>query len=195
MTKPTKISIPTKNIIDYVNKMGRIKNKEAASLLLIAIKYNLNPAMVLITESDVQKLSQEGLISLDKSGKINLNEDLFNLTDNSREIKKSIEENIGKYRDIFKDLFVGSMGSPQGVREKLYKWLVANPDYSMEDVLKAAQYWVTEKKKQVDNPMFIGQADYFIYKRNQDGTESSRLSSVIDEVKEAGKDDDFITIL
>lgn len=196
MTKTNQtIHLSNSEIIQYVKKTKKIKNKDAAILLLFAVKYKLDPAFVLLTEGDVQILSQLNVIKWNQKGEVEIVDKTFREKDTERELKLSIEEKISDYRNIFRDLFIGSMGSPKGVKDKMFRWLTENPNYTIDDVIHAAKYWVDNKRKEVDNPMFIGQADYFIFKRNQDGTESSRLSSVIEQALEEGETSGFETLI
>jgi len=96
----------------------------------------------------------------------------------SRSINEGFEEFITEYRNLWKGLKVGSMGSHNSCSDKLSRWLKENPQYSKEDVLKAAKIYINS----LDNYQYLQQADYFIYKKDAYG-ESSRLSSFIDETE------------
>lgn len=171
----------------------KFKNREDRTsiiLFLIAVAYDLDPNFVLITDSDIQRLSQEGIIYRDNKGVLKVNDQL--LTEQSiEEIKPQkgqddrlfdlVSYRLHEYRNKWKGLFVGSMGTSTAVRDKIIRWLKENKDYTFDDILKATDYWIHYKGKEVDDPAFLGQADYFIYKQQKDGTETSRLSSVIDE--------------
>lgn len=94
----------------------------------------------------------------------------------SRSINDGFEEFITQYRNLFKGLKVGSMGSHNSCSDKLSRWMKENPQYSKEDVLKAARIYINS----LDNYQYLQQADYFIYKKDAYG-EQSRLSNFIDE--------------
>lgn len=96
----------------------------------------------------------------------------------SRSINDGFEEFITQYRNLFKGLKVGSMGSHNSCSDKLSRWLKENPQYSKEDILKAAKIYINS----LDNYQYLQQADYFIYKKDAHG-ESSRLSAFIDETE------------
>lgn len=166
------------------------RNRSSIILFIIAIAYDLDPSFVLITDADIQRLSQEGIIYKDSKGKLKINEDLLSENDVKSIAPKKGEEDhlfdlvsyrLHEYRNKWKGLFVGSMGTATAVRDKLIRWLKENPDYTFDDVLKATDYWIHYKGKEIDDPNFLGQADYFIFKHLKDGTEISRLSSVIEE--------------
>lgn len=97
-----------------------------------------------------------------------------------RFVSKTVEENIDAYRELFRGLKVGSMGSLASCKEKLTRWMKENPDVTIERILKATQIYIGS----VDNMKYLKRADYFIYKVEEDKTEVSTLSSIIDEVVE-----------
>lgn len=95
-----------------------------------------------------------------------------------RIIQDGLDEFVDEYRLLWKGLKSGSMGSPNTCKDKLIRWMKENPNYSKEDILKAAKIYINS----LDNYQYLQQADYFIYKK--DGKEeSSRLSAFIDEVE------------
>lgn len=153
-------------------KNAKCHNESAATLWLVACMSGLDASIIPIEEVDIQRLSRQGIVVREKRGiVITLN---FGDSDIS-------DEWIEEYRNQWKGLFTGSMGSKESIRSKVERWLNNNPKYSLDDILKAAKYWIESKRREVDNPQLIGQADYFIYKK-QGKDEISRLSSVIDEI-------------
>lgn len=100
-----------------------------------------------------------------------------------REIHDGLDEFVKEYRNLWKGLKIGSMGSHNTCFDKLSRWFSENPSYTKDDVLNAAKLYI----KSLDNYQYLQQADYFIYKK--DGKEeSSRLSSFIDESPTAHSD-------
>ena len=94
----------------------------------------------------------------------------------SRVINSEIDEFIEEYRNLWKGLKVGSMGSPMACKEKMERWMKENPNYSKEDILKAAKIYINS----LNNYQYLQAAHYFIYKK--DGKEEdSRLSAFIEE--------------
>lgn len=93
------------------------------------------------------------------------------------------DDHITQYRNIWKGLKPGSMGSPGSVKKKLKRWMEENPDYSFNDILKAAQLYVNKQ----ENLKYLQRADYFIYKQI-DGDQQSRLSAWIEEINEVEED-------
>lgn len=81
---------------------------------------------------------------------------------------------IQKYRDVFKGYRVGSMGDKKACKSKMDKWLKDNEEYSFEQVIEAAEYYI---KSLQNDYKYLQQADYFIMKDKQ-----SRLSAIIDDV-------------
>ena len=116
------------------------------------------------------------LISIDS---INSAKDKKITKKSSRVINSDLDTLAKEYRILWKGLKPGSMGSEQGCKEKLFRWMQNNPSYSKEDIIKAAKIYI----KSLDNYTFLQQADYFIYKKDAHG-ESSRLSAFIDDINE-----------
>jgi hypothetical protein len=94
----------------------------------------------------------------------------------SRAINNDLENFVDKYRELWKGLKPGSMGSTNGCKEKLQRWMLENPKYSTDNIYNASKAYI----KSVDDYKYLQQADYFIYKKDAFG-EQSRLSSFIDE--------------
>ena len=94
----------------------------------------------------------------------------------NRVINEGFDEFIEEYRKLWKGLKVGSLGSYKTCYDKMKRWMSENPNYSKEDILKAARIYI----KSLDNYQYLQQADYFIFKK--DGKdENSRLSAFIEE--------------
>ena len=94
----------------------------------------------------------------------------------NRVINEGFDEFIEEYRNLWKGLKVGSMGSPLACKEKMFRWMGENPNYSKEDILKAAKIYINS----LNNYQYLQAAHYFIYKK--DGKEEdSRLSAFIEE--------------
>lgn len=89
-----------------------------------------------------------------------------------------IKERIQEYRNIFKGLKIGSMGSKNSCIEKLQKWVKENPEYSFDDILKAANIYI----ESLSSYQYLQRADYFIYKQDKNGSINSSLSAYIDEI-------------
>lgn len=94
----------------------------------------------------------------------------------NRVINEGFDEFIEEYRNLWKGLKVGSMGSPLACKEKMLRWMGENPNYTKEDILKAAKIYINS----LNNYQYLQAAHYFIYKK--DGKEEdSRLSAFIEE--------------
>ena len=94
----------------------------------------------------------------------------------NRVINEGFDEFIEEYRNLWKGLKVGSMGSPMACKEKMLRWMGENPNYTKEDILKAAKIYINS----LNNYQYLQAAHYFIYKK--DGKEEdSRLSAFIEE--------------
>jgi hypothetical protein len=94
----------------------------------------------------------------------------------NRVINEGFDEFIEEYRNLWKGLKVGSMGSFNACKEKMERWMKENPNYSKEDIIKAAKIYINS----LNNYQYLQAAHYFIYKK--DGKEEdSRLSAFIEE--------------
>ncbi len=94
----------------------------------------------------------------------------------NRVINEGFDEFIEEYRNLWKGLKVGSMGSSSACKEKMLRWMGENPNYSKEDILKSAKIYINS----LNNYQYLQAAHYFIYKK--DGKEEdSRLSAFIEE--------------
>lgn len=94
----------------------------------------------------------------------------------TRTISEGFDEFIEEYRKLWKGLKLGSMGSPGACKEKMLRWMGENPNYTKEDILKAAKIYINS----LNNYQYLQAAHYFIYKK--DGKEEdSRLSAFIEE--------------
>ena len=94
----------------------------------------------------------------------------------TRIISEGFDEFIEEYRNLWKGLKVGSMGSPMACKEKMLRWMGENPNYTKEDILKAARIYINS----LNNYQYLQAAHYFIYKK--DGKEEdSRLSAFVEE--------------
>ena len=60
----------------------------------------------------------------------------------NRVINEGFDEFIEEYRNLWKGLKVGSMGSPMACKEKMLRWMGENPNYTKEDILKAAKIYI-----------------------------------------------------
>ncbi len=89
-----------------------------------------------------------------------------------------VENNINSYRSLFKPLKRGAMGSPEGCKTKLTRWLTNNPIYTFEDIINATKLYIKEFE---GDYRYLQQADYFIYKK-EGVDEQSRLSTYVEEL-------------
>lgn len=118
------------------------------------------------------------LLELTSIDSINYNFEKTTVKKSSRAINLELtDEFINKYRQLWKGLKLGSMGSENACKAKLTRWMQENPSYTAEDILKAAKLYIDS----LVDYRFLQTADYFIFKK--DGKEeSSRLSAFIDEI-------------
>jgi predicted transcriptional regulator len=95
-----------------------------------------------------------------------------------RVINEGIDEFVSEFRNKWKGLKPGSMGSLSACKDKMSKWMYENPSYTQEQILKAVDIYINS----LNNHIYLQAADYFIYKKDAHG-ESSKLSAFIDEIE------------
>lgn len=141
-----------------------------------------------LEEKQFIKIDNEKRVHIREKGKLLIEfieiESLGSVKEN-KVIKKSaralnvgLDDFINEFRNKWKGLKSGSMGAPNTVKDKLYRWMQENPSYSKEQILKAADIYLNS----VENHQYLQQADYFIYKK-EGKDEHSRLSAFVDEVE------------
>jgi hypothetical protein len=96
-----------------------------------------------------------------------------------RKINSEIDNRIDEYRLKWKGLKAGSMGDLQACKEKLTKWMKDHPEYSFDQILKAADLYL---ETEGSNAQYLQRADYFIYKQDVNKQNVSRLSAFIDDI-------------
>lgn len=96
-----------------------------------------------------------------------------------RHVSKEVEEHVQEYREKWRGLSLGMMGSPKSCKEKLTRWMHENPEYTMQNILKAADIYIKTFNGEYK---YLQQADYFIFKKTG-REESSRLSAFIEEIE------------
>jgi hypothetical protein len=101
------------------------------------------------------------------------------ITKSKRAINQELEDKLKEFRSKWKGLKAGSMGSLKSCREKLSRWMKENPEYTMEQILKAADMYIDSLN---GDYRFLQRADYFVFKQENNREESSRLSAFIDEI-------------
>lgn len=159
--------IHLKNNVIYNNSPIHLKKLEEKQFIKV-----INTEKVILREKG--KLFIE-LISIEKLSSVK----------SKKEIKKSerlllseVNSFIDDFRNKWKGLKPGSMGSLSACRLKMLRWMKENPDYNPEQILKAADIYI----ESLNNYNYLQQADYFIYKKEGNKEEHSRLSAFIDEI-------------
>jgi len=115
--------------------------------------------------------------------------DLSTLVYSNKKVKKKsiskvseeVEKRASEFRDKWKGLKAGARGGLKSCKEKLTRWMEENPEYTFEDILKAADIYLSTEGR---NLHYLQRADYFIFKQDRNKEESSRLSAFIDEIEE-----------
>ena len=109
-----------------------------------------------------------------------------NIKKSNRVINQEIAGRIEEFRNKWKGLKSGSMGSQKSCQLKLLRWMKENPNYTFDDILKAANIYLESLN---GDYRFLQRADYFIFKQENNREESSRLSAFVDEIGLTNNDD------
>lgn len=163
----------------YLNNYHSNSDKNSILLLLVKLRENLEWETV-IDDETISKLTRDGIIARDYiTSKFILKIPVYN-TDNesfeqSIKIVEDFEDRINQYRYLFKNYRIGNMGNKRNCIELLHRFLVSN-NYTFDDVLTAAQYYV-----QNTDPQFIMNAENFIYKMTDKGW-VSKLADTLEEL-------------
>lgn len=123
------------------------------------------------------------LISIEKISSSNKKR----IVKSDRLVNNELNSFINDFRNKFKGLKPGSMGSESACKLKMFRWMKENPQYTPEQILNATEIYI----KSLNNYQYLQQADYFIYKK-EGKDEQSKLSAFIDEI---AVDDDWTTTL
>lgn len=89
---------------------------------------------------------------------------------------------IDEYRTLFKGKKPGCVGDRQMCIKHMTWLLTEYPEYSKEDVMKAASYYISTCAK--DNYQYLMQAHYFLSKEDRTGTPVHAVLSYLEETKD-----------
>jgi hypothetical protein len=104
----------------------------------------------------------------------------LNLLTEAETLTVDVSSWIDDYRNLFKNTRPGAMGDKNACITKMQRFL-SSYEYSKEDVLKAAKYYVSTCAK--DNYKYITNADYLISKEDAAGNITCKLLPFIEETK------------
>lgn len=102
-----------------------------------------------------------------------------------KELPLEVETFASEFRSLWKGKKPGSMGSLISCTHKLHRWMLENPTYTKDEILRAAKLYLNT----LDNNVYLQRADYFIYKVEATGQENSRLSAFIEEIDDKPVED------
>lgn len=165
--------IHLKEGIIYNNSPRHLKNLEEKQFIKI-----ISDEKIILREKG--KLFIE-LISIEKLSSV---KDKKQIKKSDRLLENEVNTFIEEFRNKWKGLKPGSMGSLSACKDKMKRWMFENPNYSKDQILKAAEIYIHS----LNNYNYLQQADYFIYKKDAHG-ESSRLSAFIDEIDNVHTED------
>lgn len=84
------------------------------------------------------------------------------------------------------------MGNAKAVKKKLQRFIDTNTDVTFDDIINASKLYIDSFN---GNFKYIKRADYFIYKQNYKGEETSELEIWIEQVKKEPENSDWRTEL
>jgi hypothetical protein len=167
-----------KLVINCIHPDG-LTPDEQVFVQLLRSNRSLAEAMV---EKNLLKVDKEHLLS---SGHIlGWNDNVTEIILSNVKSPKSagIEDWIDRYREVFKNKRIGSMGSKKACVEKMEKFIAEYPEYSdPELIISAANRYVNSQKS--SNYIYLQRADYVISKKDIDST-NSRLAAFCEEILE-----------
>lgn len=109
-----------------------------------------------------------------------------NKTKSKRVILSTVKDRVEEFRNKWRGLKPGSMGSKKSCEQKLSRWMKENPEYSFDEILQAVDLYLNTEGRDL---RFLQRADYFIYKQDNNKEENSRLSAYIDDLENSVTDD------
>jgi hypothetical protein len=169
------------NIFNDIDTDGNIDLNELERKKFIKIITENEQIRVILRDKSI-RLIEVLTVEIDSS----LEEEELIIKKSERLINLDINNRIEEFRMKWSGLKAGAMGAPQSCKDKLTRWMKENPDYSFDDVLKAADIYI---KSLNGDYRFLQRADYFIYKQENNREESSRLSAHIGEIHTSTNDD------
>lgn len=148
-------------------------------LRTVAEKYELNP------DSFIKALNYSfsmKLIGRSYDPPIVLKTTVKNKKERKERITKEVNARLGEYISVFSKerkgklgLIPGALGTKATVIKNLIKWLDSNEDYTFDDIITAAEYYVDLQKK--NQYTYLVSANRFIFANGGE----SKLSALIDE--------------
>lgn len=169
--------IINKSIYEQLERFNIEKN--AATLYLLSIYYNVD-ATGIIDDEIIKQVNFTKIVERNYSTrKITWNLSLF--SEEGTVIDVKWDWVIDEYRKLWMDIKGSKGGDRRTCIDKMKKFFATNPDIRKSDVMEAASYYVTSFVKG-NNPMYMVEADNFIYKK-QEGTTRSKLEQMLEIVK------------
>jgi len=156
----------------------------------IYFDYDLNKVYINdLIEKEYLVSDKTGVYLRDKGEKV---VKLFVTIKIDKQKDEKMEDYTKEYRLLFKDIRVGSMGNLQSVKKKLERFLETNTDVDFDEIIKATKLYIESFN---NNFKYIKRADYFIYKQNFRGEETSELEIWIEQARKEPENSDWRTEL
>ena len=145
------------------------------------IKLIDNESIIILRAKSIELIE-----SLYVNTEVSFSKKLTKVNKSIRHINKEVSSRVNEYREKWKGLRPGSMGGVKSCKQKLTRWMKENPEYSFDDILKAADIYLSTEGV---NIKYLQRADYFVFKQESNKEESSRLSAFIDEIADYTEQD------
>lgn len=148
-------------------------NNDRVKLFVLSVLYGLDTRPE-ITQEELEALFAEEILYRDyecQEIRVNISKDC------DKPQLSDMDQFLADYRALFKGIRLGSMGDPNAVRRKMFKFMTDNPKYSKQEILDAATNYIklTDRK-------YVRRADYFISKQEEGrGSEASLLLAVLED--------------
>lgn len=144
--------------------------------------YTINTSLIslpIITKKTIELFSDINF----KKNRTNITT-LINIPSIKKELERdSPEKWIDEYRNLFKGKKVGAMGDKNLCIARMTEFIVENPQFTKEHILKATQHYISDKSS--SNYLYLRKAHYFISKVeiiNGKKTEISDLRTYCEEL-------------
>lgn len=163
----------------YLRELG-IKDPDAANLYIFCLGNDINTNLIRIESDDINIIWNKKLVTkeiLEDSAKYTIHTErpaVVEIKSKDSEIDSFIKE----YRNLFKGLKNEAIGIKALVKTNLLEFLKNNSQYTLEDIMRATKLYI--KSFEAKDRTYMRQADYFIYKKLNNGPKVSTLLEVLE---------------
>lgn len=177
-----------------LKKLQKFDDPDGCMLYLLGISLNLNTSSIKLSIKDKANLVvQDFILLVSGDRKYKLSEDPIICPDlevDASDIEAVVNSRFREYQAVFsvgengtRGLKRGVMGSSSSIKKKLLRWLKEHPEYTIDDVINAARYYIKSIYQENGNYRYLRKAGYFIYK--QEGLKDEEVSDLEAYILEA----------